>query len=421
MPEHVLLICTVGGTPEPIVAALKHWRPRFVWFVPTPQTRAQTAKIIALAAGEGYELGPGCDNYLELPDGQDFTPCVHRLRELTPVVERWLARGDSYGVVVDFTGGTKCMSAALALQGHRWRCQFSYVGGSERTKEGVGVVVSGNEQILHCHNPWDALGYQAIEEAMTLFDQGAFPAAGRLLERALRNVQNPARKRELQGLKTLAEAYEAWERFDHKAAAGRLADIQRYDNDLHALFGPEKLDRLRAQLRRHHQHLARLDASQGASSELVLDLLANAQRRAAEGRYDDAVARLYRAIEAVAQVQLRQQHGLPDTERVPLDRVPESLRGQWAARAEEGTLKLGLQDDYVLLREFSDPLGRRFLELGLHDRERSPLVSRNQSILAHGFQPVGKKVFDNLWRAGLQLAQIEDSRLPSFPRLNESG
>jgi CRISPR-associated protein (TIGR02710 family) len=339
------------------------------------------------------------------------------VRQLTPVVEGWLARGADYRVVVDFTGGTKCMSAALALQAHRWRCLFGYVGGSERTKEGVGIVVSGKEQVLHCHNPWDALGYQAVEDAVILFDQGAFPAAGRLLERALRNVENPARKRELQAVRTLAEAYEAWERFDHPAAAGKLVELEKYANDLHALFGAEKADRLHSELQAHQKHLAALDIKAGPTRELVLDLLANARRRAAEGRHDDAVARLYRAIEAVAQVRLRQQHAIPETEHVPLDRVPESLRGRWASRAEEGQIKLGLQEDYALLAELGDPLGQRFQDLRLHDWQRSPLSSRNQSILAHGFRPVGNKVFEALWRAALQLADVEEGQLPAFPRL----
>src|SRR5262245_28436204 len=140
-PPSTLLLCTVGSTHEPLVASLKHWQPARVWFLPTPETRDQVAaRIVPSAAAEGLQLDAGRYDLLLLPDGQDFSRCVDKLRELTPEVERWLARGPEFAVVVDFTGGTKCMSAALALQAHRWRCQFSYVGGSERTKEGVGVV-----------------------------------------------------------------------------------------------------------------------------------------------------------------------------------------------------------------------------------------------------------------------------------------
>lgn len=46
------------------------------------------------------------------------------------------------------------------------------------------------------------------------------------------------------------------------------------------------------------------------------------------------------------------------------------------------------------------------------------MSARNQSILAHGFAPVGKGVFTKLWDKILALAEIEEGELPSFPRLN---
>lgn len=44
--------------------------------------------------------------------------------------------------------------------------------------------------------------------------------------------------------------------------------------------------------------------------EQVQDLILNAERRAVQERYDDAVARLYRAVEMVAQVRLQSEWGL---------------------------------------------------------------------------------------------------------------
>lgn len=78
---------------------------------------------------------------------------------------------------------------------------------------------------------------------------------------------------------------------------------------------------------------------------------------------------------------------------------------------------LGLQDDYRLLADLGDQLGRRFTELGLDERKRSPLVSRNHSILAHGFDPVGPAVFEKLKAATLSLAEIDERQLPVFPTL----
>ena len=78
---------------------------------------------------------------------------------------------------------------------------------------------------------------------------------------------------------------------------------------------------------------------------------------------------------------------------------------------------LGLQEDYRLLAALEDELATRFSQLGLDDRQRSPLAARNQSILAHGFQPVAADVFSRLKQAALKLAEIDEGTLPVFPKL----
>jgi CRISPR-associated protein (TIGR02710 family) len=416
--RYTLLICTVGGSPEPIAAALKHWRPHRVIFVPSKQSRAEVeAKVLPLARAAGFALDIGCYDFVEVPDPQDFTACVRKMRDLGPEIGRWHARGSEYSVVVDYTGGTKTMSAALALQAHPWDCTFAYVGGSERTKNDLGVVVSGTEQVTHVQNPWDALGCQAVEDAITLFDQAAYGAAAQLLKGAFARVQDPVRKRELNSLRTLADAYDAWDRFQHRDAGRLLGDVIKGENDLRCLFGADRADALLDQVSGHRAYLENLAVVPGVTRERVLDLLANARRRFDERRLDDAVARLYRAIEALAQARLREAHCIADTGHVPFDRLPTPLRDTMAARARDGVLFFGLQDDYAFLQSTDDDLGRRFHELGLDDRERSPLTARNQSILAHGFEPISDKVYQGLWNAAMCLSGTEEAALPAFPRL----
>lgn len=184
-----------------------------------------------------------------------------------------------------------------------------------------------------------------------------------------------------------------------------------------SLLGPERAETLAGRILRHRAYLEELLADDGVTRARVIDLLANAYRRWQERRLDDAVARLYRAVEALAQDRLRAIHGIADTGNVPLERLPEPLRSEKAAACTEGTVKLALQDDYALLRALGDELGQRFYTSHLAERERSPLQARNRSILAHGFAPVSEKDFQNLWQAALSLAGIETSHLPAFPRL----
>lgn len=417
--DFTYLICTLGGSVEPIVASIKHWRPKRVLFLPSEQTRGDVSeKILPLLEREGAPLDPGMYDIAPLPDAQNLSECVRKLRELTPRVEDWLTRGERFQVVLDFTGGTKCMSAALALQGRRWRCHFSYVGGTERTKENVGIVVSGKEQIVHTQNPWDALGFQAIEDASLLFDQGAYDAAAALLRAAFHSVADAAKKQEINSLLALADAYDLWNRFKHRDALNKLRDADRNENHFAAMLGSPRAAKLFAQLRDHRALLeAMAEQSPGPTRERIADLLANAKRCHQRGRYDDAVARLYRAIEAIAQCRLAVEHQLGDTGHIPIDRLPPELLQKWAADIDGATASLGLQKDYELLSALNDPLGALFREMNLQDRKRSPLTARNQSILAHGFEAVSPNVFEQLWAAALRLAEYPESDLVQFPIL----
>lgn len=413
----ILFICTVGGTPAPIVVALCHWRPDRVLFVSSEETKPKVNEILqAYAASAGSPLSPGSYRICPTADSDSLPAVLNAVRSLEPEVREWLEHGPTYKIVADFTGGTKCMSAALVLQARRWKCSFSYVGGVRRTKDGVGVVEPGFERLVHSANPWDALGYQAIEDACLLFDRHAFAAAVHVLDTAIRSVDDPAVRRTLSTFRQLCEGYDHWDRFQHEKAATILDNVLKNANDLARILGSfNDGDRLARRIRRHRQLLEEIGAA-CTSLVIVRDLLANARRRADERRYDDAVARLYRAIEALAQCRLRESYGI-DSSAVPIEKLPESLCRRWQSRADQGLLKLGLQDDYELLRELNDDLGIRFYEKGLNDPIKSPLAARNQSILAHGYRPVSEKTFDTLWKIALQLASIDEDALPCFPQL----
>ncbi|MEQ8767238.1 MAG: TIGR02710 family CRISPR-associated CARF protein [Planctomycetota bacterium] len=427
-----LLICTVGGTPDPIVKALLHWQPIKVCFLPTPQTRSRidldsvnstgntVLSIIKAAKAAAYALDAGRYEIHELSDGEDLASCLTELHRLTDDVERWVERGAEFEVIVDFTGGTKCMSAAVALQASRWPCVFSYVGGPQRTKDGVGTVQSGHERVVHRANPWEALGHRAVEDFAVLFDQHAFLAAANLAARTMKRVDKPSRKRELAVLEQLGKALDAWDRFDHGTSLNHLRNVLKSENDLRAVLGEGRASRILTGTAQLTEHLDQIRQATPPSPHHVVDLLGNAERRKEEGRFDDAVARLYRAIEAIAQVTLRERHAIQTTEAVPLGRIPEPLRTTWATRAIDNVVALGLQDAYALLSALDDPLGTHFQDAGLSGK-KSPLVARNRSILAHGFERASDTVYERLWTTALSLAGVDIASLPSFPLLVESG
>jgi CRISPR-associated protein (TIGR02710 family) len=271
----------------------------------------------------------------------------------------------------------------------------------------VGVVVSGKEQIVHAQNPWDALGFQAAEEAIILFNNGDFSAAVQLLEQTRNRLTDASQKKQFQAFAALCQLFESWERFQHKEALKKLTDVRRDKNDLAVILGQHRTETLWLWLDQTEAKLKPLTAEAHDAAKL---------RALAEGRYDDAVARLYRAIEAFAQATLH-THGFTDTGKVLLEKIPEALRSEWQTRAEDDLLKLGLQDDYKLLAALGDDAATRFTQLKLDDPQASLLSARNHSILAHGYAPVSKETAEKLFASAMTLTCIQKSDLTHFPTL----
>ena len=117
-------------------------------------------------------------------------------------------------------------------------------------------------------------------------------------------------------------------------------------------------------------------------------MLLNADRRAAQGRYDDAVGRLYRALELLVQVRLLKAYGL-ETGDLDLAKLPAHLRSDFHPHGDR-KIQIALRRSYDLLSHLDDdPIGQ------LYQQQKGKIIGaleiRNDSLFAHGFQPITDK------------------------------
>ena len=419
--SNILLIATVGGTPEPLAASIMKWRPERVLFVPSPDTADQITGIRDLLTRQGYELRAGQFETVPVSDHEDFSVCVSDMRRgLEEHVTQWRERGEGYECVADFSGGTKCMSAALALVARPWpTVRFSYVGGTQRDKDDVGNVLTGSEHVVATANPWDSLGYQVVEQTVAAFDRHAYGWGAKRLRGALSKITDTeSRKSELNALAIFMEGYDRWDRSEFGASFDSFEQCAKRLNDLAAAVPGISREQFQQHVDQARNRLEKLkQGSSHPTRALLEDLVANAARRREEGRQLDSVARLYRAIEAAAQLRLWEQFGI-DTSKVSLNDIPEPMRDRLKARAADNNIvKLALQDAYELLLHRNDPIGQTFVCLGW-DGLKSPLSERNRSIAGHGFQPVSSNVSDKLWKGTLMLIGTKDKEVFRFPKLS---
>jgi CRISPR-associated protein (TIGR02710 family) len=426
--ENVLLI-SVGGSEAPVIFSVRHTHPGAVVFFVSPESRGMVSQRILPALLEDPGQLPDHE-FVVTPDGQDLGESVLTLLREIPRALRKLGRTRRpWPEIVDYTAGTKVMSAAVVLASSRFPCKVSYIGtpdSSGRTKNGLGIVLDGKERLYRQENPWNRLAWYEVHAAAELFNRGQYGNAADLLRRILGQLDDPEVRELYQVLGDVFQGFEAWDVFDHRQARQllgqsreRLAHLATRHRGLFPGLEPfaGEVEGLFPVL---------MDIQPGALTwQAVLDLLSNARRRAdLEGKYEDAVARCYAAIEKAAHRVLQQSYGI-DAGNVDPAKVPESLRPRLQARRrlhrrKDGTqieiISIGLRDQYELLAALGDPLGLRFAEMS--DSLARHLDARNRSILAHGFVPARREHYENLFHDAVQLLNIPEQDLTAFPVLN---
>jgi hypothetical protein len=148
------MLVSLGGSPQPVLHTLSQQQPEYILFFVSAESVGQIQGIIR-------ELPYQCRDFDRIlsPSAEILGDCYRALRDQLPAkLAHWQLPMDD--LMVDYTGGTKSMSAAIVLATIEHVHRYSYVGGVERDKSGVGVVVDGRERMWYVQNPWKALAQE---------------------------------------------------------------------------------------------------------------------------------------------------------------------------------------------------------------------------------------------------------------------
>ena len=97
------------------------------------------------------DFKPKHHDWIVTPSAESLSECFRVIsKELPRILKKWEV--ESKDVVVDYTGGTKTMSVALVLATIQFASTFTYVGGIDRTKDGLGIVINGKEKMWYVDN-----------------------------------------------------------------------------------------------------------------------------------------------------------------------------------------------------------------------------------------------------------------------------
>ena len=418
------LLVSVGGSPQPVIYTIEHHHPEKLIFFCSRQSRAEVRSTIEPA----LSYRPRDIEIITTPDEQNLYESVTTLAlKIAEVLE--LMGSDFTQLKADFTGGTKAMAAAVVLALADRGCDYSYVGGTSRDKEGLGVVLGGREQMLYSENPWDALGREPLKLFALHFNRCRFASAKEVAQLAA--LRSDKLKVLFSTLAKLAEGYGAWDNYALNTAQQQLNSCLGTLQTLPYLEQGRELTQvfaatLQTETERLQQLKNDMQTIEGKSKKpsdgqtLVLDLLANAVRRAErEHKYDDAVARLYSVIEKAAKIRLKTVFQI-DNSAVTKEQLPplkKELLIAGMTPAEDGRYKFPLYRSYQLLAALGDPLGQAYE--AQEEELRKVMNIRNDSLLAHGFKSVSAETYHKMLHIALTFCGIEREHLPDFPRLPE--
>jgi CRISPR-associated protein (TIGR02710 family) len=416
------LILSVGGSLKPLLFSINHHCPENIVFFASVDTEPQITEIlrqIDLRTVKNFEK-------IITPSAENIGECLKSIiLKLPEIINRWQIGPED--IVVDYTGGTKSMSAALVLGTIEYTHCFSYIGGEKRNKEGVGTVIDGQEKVLILNNPWDQLAIGEKKKISTLFNLGRYLSAKEESQEAAKKVSSPERSL-FNILKDLSEAYYKWDMFDY---IGAVHSLQKARHGLEIFCShPEAhahFISLLTQVKENEKFLNSIKNINEEKMEMLnfflFDVLANARRRAKqENRYDDAIIRLYRALELRAQMELK-KYGFEASD-IKTELLPEKIRNEISSKyfnERKGKVEAPLYACYQIIKAIEEnngekAIGHRFFEC--YEQLISPIIDfRNRCIIVHGREKIDEEKFSLAWQNLIKFLEVDEASLPEFPQL----
>lgn len=142
----------------------------------------------------------------------------------------------------------------------------------------------------------------------------------------------------------------------------------------------------------NEKHLENLRTLKKICSEykeyrLVIDLINNAKRRNEEGKYNEAIIQLYRALELATQLKLKKFYKI-ETDNVNLNRLEElKINKHFIEYLKKFTnsynnIHLSLKEQLYILKGLKDPMGKFYWNN--QDLFTDIIEMRHSSLLVHG-------------------------------------
>lgn len=441
------MILSVGTSYEPLVLSLSLFKPKKVLFLYTEKTEKIIDKVVKFC-------GLSSSNFLK-----ELVNEVDPLSIYRKIKEAYLKWNEPKKIYIDFTGGTKAMSAASAMAGAVINVQLVYVG-TEQYLTDFRKPKPGTERVYYISNPYEVFGDLEIDKALNLFQECDYAGAREKLEELKEKVPEPVSRQQLNFMYLLAKSYELWDSLDFEGAYSNMQQLineLKRDKTVNPRFVLmdvlpklvcqkdilEPLTKI-ADYTRKKENLKVTQAKEYIVP-LMFTMYACSLIREKQEKYDSATLLLYRLLEMIEQRRLavygidaskadflhiqypkdkfEEMYKLGEKERFECyKKMVNEVKEQVFARNGNTYLSeaISLLEGFIHLTALQDEL--MLLDncnaINKIKRLRAAVYLRNNSIFAHGLTPVAysdylkfKEMVVSMFR---QLCEIEDIDFDSY-------
>jgi CRISPR-associated protein (TIGR02710 family) len=392
-----VLIMSVGMQKEPVILSIISTRPKRVFLLHTDGSRTTAEKVMDDPDITSMDVE---FKTVEI----DEVDVAYNYRLLKDIVNEL---DGNERVLVDPTGGRKTMGAILGTFAFFFRIPMIYL----RAEEIDNTVVPFTGVVCEIENPYTYYGDIELSILKKHFDNYAFDAAIVICDELLNTVKDMALHTKFQIIKEFIELYRDWDAFFHsrhyvnKAEREESANMARRLSDILNVkvnrFGLDFVDK--SVVEGNIEFLDRIEQNWRPGMNLcdkfrLVDLLCNADRRAEQGKFDDAAARLYRCLEMCSTVKL-EELGLKDVANpdyqvfadangLSMDIIAKAFNtdGKWLPEM------LALNQQMTLLGLVNEPIVSIYK--GMQEGRDSLMNRRNRSVLAHGTNSIIQRDYD---------------------------
>lgn len=386
-----VLALTVGGSLTPLITSIKTIKPDSILFICSKGSPQEGEETLPGSSSQIPQIlqETGKIHYEELlvdPDDPEdcYSQMMGKLKEL---------KDKGWEVHADYTGGTKTMSAIFLLSAFQLHIPVYLTTAPRR---GLGAIQEEpTTRRLSFPSPY----YEELKTVVSsLLQRYDYAGAEDLLRSALTVYDfSSETQEELHAKCKSISAFKYWDAYDFIRAYNQIVDLRGRFQEIFSFW--EKVMADRAKLEgEFYESLQKERMTQivlrhpKPTYAIVQDLLLNAERCEKREEYDHATARVYRALEALAQFRLKTKYEINASD-VKVEQITQEVRQKYEAKRKDGRIRLGLVEDYELLKDLRDEIGEKFWKEWEGEGIKKALELRNKSILAHGFYSLKEREY----------------------------